>query len=388
VPFGGTYRIVDFTLSNSINSGIRKIHVLIQYKSESLQRHVRMGWHIFHGELGEFLDVVPAQQRMGEHWYQGTADAIYQNMYSVMQEKPEHILVLSGDHIYKMDYGEMVSFHRERKADVTVGVIEFPRDQSRELGVVEVDRHDRIVSFQEKPKDPKPTPSNPDRSFVSMGIYVFNRAVLEDWLSSDAKRKDSSHDFGRDLLPSMMESVSIMAYNFKDSATGQPRYWRDIGTLDAFYEANMDLIQIEPQFNLHDPDWPIRTYHQQWPPSKTVHDHEKSHRVGFAINSLVSNGCIISGGQVRRSLLSPDVRINSFAEVEDSILMEHVDIGRYAKVRRAIIDKGVKVPRHACIGYDLDADRKRFHVTESGIVVVGKGALIPEPQQPASAKQH
>ncbi len=382
VPFGATYRIIDFTLSNCINSGIRKIHVLTQYKSESLQRHVRMGWHIFHGELGEYIDVMPAQQRMGDHWYQGTADAIYQNMYSILAERPDYILVLSGDHIYKMNYAEMIQQHKDRQADVTVGVMEFEREQSRGFGVLEVDKEERIIGFEEKPKDPKPTPGNSKNSFVSMGIYVFTRSVLEDWLTSDAKRAGSSHDFGKDLLPNMMQSVKMMAHNFKDRNTEKPRYWRDIGTLDAFFDANMDLIQVTPQFNLHDPDWPIRTYHQQWPPSKTVHDHQEIHRIGFAVNSLVSNGCIISGGQVRRSLLSPDVRINSFAEVEDSILFEHVDVGRYAKVRRAIIDKGVKVPQHGRIGYDLEDDRKRFHVTDSGVVVVGKGAVIPDPPIP------
>ena len=381
VPFGGTYRIVDFTLSNAINSGIRKIHVLIQYKSESLQRHIRMGWHIFHGELGEFLDVVPAQQRMGDHWYQGTADAIYQNMYSIKQEKPDYILVLSGDHIYKMNYAEMVDLHRESGADVTVGVMEFPREESRGFGIIEVDASGRIIGFQEKPQDPKAIPGKPGRSYVSMGIYVFSRTVLEDWLVSDAKRTDSGHDFGKDLLPGMIDTVKVMAFNFKDQETGQPRYWRDIGTLDAYYDANMDFIQVTPQFNLFDPEWPIRTYHQQWPPAKTVHDDREKHRIGFAVNSLISNGCIVSGGQVRRSILSPDVRINSFAEVEDAILMETVNIGRYAKVRRAIIDKGVVVPRHCRIGYNLEEDRKRFHVTDSGLVVVAKGTVIDEPPE-------
>ena len=384
VPFGGIYRIIDFTLSNCINSGIRKIHVLIQYKSSSLQRHLRMGWNIFDGELGEYIDVIPAQQRTGDHWYLGTADAIYQNIYSIEQEQPEHVLVLAGDHVYKMDYAEMVAFHEAHRAEVTVGVIEVDASRAGSFGIVEVDAKGQIVGFEEKPAHPKTIPGEPGRCYASMGIYLFNRDLLEHALIGDAQRQESSHDFGRDVIPAAARNVRVMAYNFKDENKKESKYWRDIGTLDAYYEANMDLVQVTPLFNLYDRNWPIRTYHEQWPPAKTVFADEATGRVGTVLDSLVSNGCIISGGEVQRCVLSPDVRINSFAEVADSILMEHVEVGRYAKIRRAIIDKDVVIPRYAEIGYDLDEDRRRFQVTDSGIVVVGKGTVIEEPRPAVS----
>ena len=384
VPFGGIYRIIDFTLSNCINSGIRKIHVLIQYKSISLQRHLRMGWNVFNGELGEYIDVIPAQQRTGEHWYRGTADAIYQNIYSIEQEQPDYVLVLAGDHVYKMNYAEMVDFHQAHHAMVTVGVIEIDREDAKGFGIVEVDGEGRIVGFEEKPDEPKSIPGHPDRCYASMGIYLFDRVLLEHALIGDAQRSESSHDFGRDVIPAAARNVKVMAYNFKDENKQGAKYWRDIGTLDAYYEANMDLIQVTPLFNLYDLDWPIRTYHEQWPPAKTVFADETTGRVGTMLDSLVSNGCIVSGGEVRRCVLSPDVRINSFAKVEESILMEHVEVGRYAKIRRAIIDKDVIIPRYAEIGYDLAEDRRRFHVTDSGIVVVGKGTVVEEPRAAVS----
>ena len=380
VPFGGIYRIIDFTLSNCINSGVRKIHVLTQYKSISLQRHLRMGWNVFESELGEYIDVIPAQQRTGSNWYLGTADAIYQNIYSIEQEQPDFVLVLAGDHVYKMNYAQMVAFHQAQQAEVTVGVIEMERDRARGFGIVEVDRAQRIIGFEEKPAQPKTIPGRPDRCDVSMGIYLFNRRFLEQALIADANHPQSTHDFGRDIIPEAAERVRVMAYTFEDKTRGVPAYWRDIGTLDAYHEANMDLVQVTPLCNLYDQAWPIRTYHEQWPPAKTVFADEANHRVGMVLDSLVSNGCIISGGQVRRSVLSPDVRIHSYACVEDAILMEHVDVGRYAKIRRAIIDKDVVIPRHAEIGYHLEEDRKRFLVTESGIVVVGKGTVIETPQ--------
>ena len=384
VPFGGTYRIIDFTLSNCINSGIRKIHVLIQYKSISLQHHLQMGWNVFNAELGEYIDVMPAQQRTGEHWYLGTADAVYQNLHSIARERPEHVLILAGDHVYKMDYAKMLAFHQAHEAEVTVGVIEMERARAQGFGIVEADAEGRIVGFEEKPAQPKTIPGQPDLCYVSMGIYLFNRPLLEAVLAEDAQRPESHHDFGRDVIPAVAREVRVMAYNFKDEDTQASKYWRDIGTLDAYYEANMDLVQVSPQFNLYDLDWPIRTYHEQWPPVKTVFADEATGRMGEVLDSLMSNGCIISGGHVERSVLSPDVRVNSFARVEDAILMEHVEVGRYAKIRRAIIDKDVVIPRYAKIGYHLDEDRRRFTVTESGIVVVGKGTVIEEPRPAVS----
>ena len=380
VPFGGTYRIVDFTLSNCINSGIRKVHVLIQYKSISLQRHLRRGWTIFNSELGEYIDVIPAQQRTGEFWYLGTADAVYQNIYSIEQEQPDDVLVLAGDHVYKMNHADMAEFHHAHDAAVTVGVIEMEAQRAEGFGIVEVDAAGRIVGFEEKPAHPKTIPGQPGRCYASMGIYLFKRLFLEQALIKDAQREGSTHDFGRDVIPWAARNVRVMAYNFKDENKKESKYWRDIGTLDAYYDANMDLVQVTPLFNLYDRDWPIRTYHEQWPPAKTVFADEATGRVGTILDSLVSNGCIVSGGQVFRSVLSPDVRINSFAHVEDAILMEHVEVGRYAKVRRAIIDKDVIIPRYAEIGYHLEEDRRRFTVTESGIVVVEKGTVIDEPR--------
>ena len=387
VPFGGIYRIIDVTLSNCINSGIRKIHVLIQYKSISLQRHLRMGWNVFDSELGEYIDVIPAQHRTGEHWYRGTADAVYQNIYSIEQERPEHVLVLAGDHIYKMNYAQMHEFHQQMNADVTVGVIKMEQARAKGFGIVEVDEQDRIIGFEEKPQRPKPTPSDPRHCYVSMGIYLFNRMILEEALVEDAQRADSTHDFGRDVIPRMRQSFRIFAYNFKDENKKDAKYWRDIGTLDAYYEANMDLIQVTPQFNLYDRSWPIRTYHEQWPPAKTVFADEETGRKGEVLDSLVCNGCIISGGRVQRCVLSPNVRINSFAEVYDSILMEGVEVSRYAKIKRAIIDKDVVIPRYAEIGYNLEDDRRRFHVTDGGVVVVGKGTVVEEPRTVASLSE-
>jgi len=383
VPFGGVYRIIDFTLSNCINSGLRRIHVLTQYKSISLDRHLKAGWNIFHNELGERIDLIPAQQRYGIHWYRGTADAVYQNIYTIERENPDYVCILAGDHVYKMDYYKMLRHHIERDAEVTVGVVEMPKAESRHFGVLELDSANRIVGFEEKPRDPKPLPHDPDRVCASMGIYIFNTSTLYEELIPDAQ-SESSHDFGKDIIPRMLGRRRVHAYPFADeNKVGLP-YWRDIGTLDAYYEANMDLVSVSPHFNLYDKRWPIRTYQPQFPPAKMVFaDPGENARRGQALDSLICTGCIISGGQVIRSVLSPQVRINSFSTVEDSVLMESSQIGRYAKVRRAIIDKYVEILPGTEIGFDPERDRKRFHVTRSGIVVIPKGRIVgPKEDRP------
>ncbi|HXV18959.1 MAG TPA: glucose-1-phosphate adenylyltransferase, partial [Candidatus Omnitrophota bacterium] len=371
------YRIIDFTLSNCINSGIRRIHVLVQYKSLSLSRHIRMGWNILNAELGEYIDVVPAQQRIDDQWYMGTADALYQNLYSIRVENPEQILILAGDHVYKMDYKMMLDAHRNSDADLTIGVVPVPKEECDQVGVIEVDENNWVTNFQEKPKTAKTVPGDPDHVFGSMGIYIFDRWVMEEELEED-RRKSTTHDFGKDVIPQMIQKKNrkVMAYKFEDMNKKEAMYWRDVGTLDAFYEANMDLIQITPQFNLYDRNWPIRTHQLQFPPAKFVFAQEVGGRRGAALDSLVADGCIISGGSIQRSILSPNVRINSYAEVEDSLLFESVDVGRYARIRRAIIDKEVKIMPRARVGYDLETDRKRFTVTPNGIVVVEKGAVV------------
>ncbi len=377
VPFGGIYRIIDFTLSNCINSGLRKIYLLSQYKSSSLQRHIRLGWNFLPSELGQFIEMLPAQQRVGESWYLGTANALFQNLYTLDMDKPDEVLILAGDHIYKMNYYSMIDYHREQNADLTVGVVEINKDKSKHLGVVEVDASGKVVGFQEKPANPKTIVDKPEKIYGSMGIYVFNNSILEKELVEDAKNAKSSHDFGKDIIPQMLKKqMKVVVYNFRDEKNNEA-YWRDIGTIDAYYDANMDLIQVNPVFNLYDQDWLVRTYQEQYPPVKTVHSGEKEKgRVGLVLDSIVSEGCVISGGRVQRSILSPNVRINSFSEVYDSILMEGVNVGRHAKIKRAIIDKDVSIPQGMVIGYDLDEDKKRFFVSDSGIVVVAKGTSI------------
>ncbi len=369
VPFGAIYRIIDFTLSNCLNSDIRRIYVLTQYKSISLHRHIQLGWTILSAPLGEFVGLIPAQQRIDEHWYQGTADAIFQNIYTLQHEKPDLVLILSGDHIYKMDYRKMIAFHLEKRADLTVAAIRMNRGLSREFGVMEINEGWRIIGFQEKPEEPKTIPGDPEGILASMGIYIFNTEVLVRRLIEDA-RSDSNHDFGRNIIPAMIEKDQVFAFDFSQGDQGGRGYWRDVGTIDAYFEASMDLVSVTPHLNLYDPHWPILTYQLPYPPAKTVLEEEG--RVGTALNSILSNGCIISGGSVKRSILSPRVMVHSYAEVEDSILLEGVDVGRHAKVRRAIIDKEVQVPQGMEIGYHLDEDAKRFTVTGSGIVVVPK----------------
>ncbi len=369
VPFGAIYRIVDFSLSNCLNSNIRHVYALTQYKSTSLHRHIQLGWSILCAPLGEFIEVIPAQQRVDDEWYQGTADAIYQNMYILQDERPNLVLVLAGDHIYKMDYRKMIAHHMETKADLTIGAIRMDRKFSQEFGVIEIDPAWRIVGFQEKPAEPRTIPGDPEGILASMGIYVFNIETLVRRLIDDT-RSDSSHDFGKDIIPSMIGKDQVFAFDFRQGDQGGTGYWRDVGTIDAYFDANMDLISVTPQLNLYDPQWPILTYQAPYPPAKTVHAEKE--RMGTVVNSVISNGCIISGGTVKRSILSPRAHVHSFAEVEDSILFEGVDIGRHAKIRRTIIDKEVHIPQETEIGYNLEEDAKRFTVTPSGIVVVPK----------------
>ena len=384
VPFGGIYRIIDFSLSNCINSSIRKIAVLPQYKSLSLDKHLRLAWNLFSGELNEYIISVPPQQRVGDKWYQGTADAIYQNIYMIEKDAPDHVLVLAGDHIYKMDYAEMFRFHKENTADATVAAIETPRTNATAFGIVEVDRRSRIVGFEEKPKEPRPIPGRPGIAFASMGIYLFNTKTLLEYLKSDALQ-DTAHDFGKNIIPQMMKTARVCAYNFKDENKKEAKYWRDVGTIDAYWEANMDLVRVDPLLNLYDKAWPIRTYQAQNPPAKFVFAQEKKGgRLGIALDSIVAHGCIVSGGRVQNSVLSPNVRVNSYSEVRDSILMENVDIGRHSRIRRAIIDKDVVIPPKTEIGYNLENDKKRYHVTPSGIVVIAKGTEVSEKKRAAA----
>jgi len=369
VPFGGIYRIIDLTLSNCINSNLRRIFVQTQYKALSLNRHIREGWSILATELGEFIQVLPPMMRVGEHWYRGTADAIFQNLYSVGSEPCKYVLVLSGDHVYKMNYQLMLRQHVDSGADLTVGAIEFDRAEASRFGVMELDKDSRIVGWQEKPAEPKPMPHKPDKSHASMGIYCFNRDFLIDVLMADAEDSNSGHDFGRDVIPKLIDRHRVFAYNFIDENQKEAKYWRDIGTIEALYEANMDLVAVSPIFNLYDQHWPIRTYQRQYPPAKFVFAQE-GRRMGIAVDSIVSMGSIISGGRVTHSIISPDVRVNSYTEIENSILFSHVDIGRYSRIRNAIIDRHIHIPEHTEIGFDPEADRRKYHVTETGIVVV------------------
>ena len=372
VPFGGAYRIVDFTLSNCVNSDVRRILILTQYKSLDLTRHIRDGWNIFSAEMGEYIEVLPPMKRVGEDWYQGTADAVFQNLQSIEVEAPEETLVLSGDHIYKMNYREILDWHRTHKAGITIGTIQAPPEEAGRFGVVEIDPDCRVVGFEEKPQhgDPKRSRFDPSMISASMGVYVFNTEALLRAVREDAQDSGSSHDFGKDVIPRQLEKARIVAYDFRDINGKTARYWRDVGTLDAYYEANMDLVSVVPEFNLYDQRWPIRTKATQQPPAKFVFAQE-GRRMGVAVDSIVSAGCIVSGGRVLHSVLSPGVRVNSYCEVEYSILMPGVEIGRYSRIRRAIVNTGVKLPDSSVIGFDLEADRaKGYHVTEAGIVVV------------------
>jgi glucose-1-phosphate adenylyltransferase len=374
VPFGGGYRLIDFTLSNCLNSQIRHICVLTQYKSLSLERHIRYGWSFLPHTMGEFIQVLPPQQRVNSMWYQGTADAVYQNLYSIEQTNPDYVLVLAGDHVYKMNYLRMIRAHMKHKAAVTVGTIEVPVERASSFGVVEVDDDGWIRGFEEKPEKPKTLPGKPGKALVSMGIYVFSAWLLKRVLAEDSSDPESSHDFGKDILPKLVQHVPVYAFPFVDENRKDEVYWRDVGTLDAYWEANMDLVSVDPVFNLYDEQWPINTYHVPAPPAKFVFaDLELETgggRAGFGMDSLVSPGCILAGGQVIQSVLAPKVRINEKARVEQSILHNDVVVGAGCFLYRTIVDKGVTIPPGMEIGIDHEQDRKQFTVSESGVVVV------------------
>jgi glucose-1-phosphate adenylyltransferase len=373
VPFGGVYRIIDFTLSNCVNSDIRRIFILTQYKSLDLNRHIRDGWHIFSSEMKEFVEILPPMKRVSDLWYQGTADAVYQNLQSILTESPDEVLVLSADHIYKMNYRTMLAWHRDKDADITLATIQIDPSEAHHFGIAEIDDDSRVTGFEEKPKHGNPIRSSfdPTKASASMGIYIFKTQVLLDELRADAADPHSSHDFGKDVIPKCLGRRRVIAWDFLDMNRKASLYWRDVGTLDAYYEANMDLVSVSPEFNLYDQRWPIRTAAFQAPPAKFVFAQE-GQRMGLAVDSIVSPGCIISGGRVNRSVLSPFVRVNSYCEVDESILLPRVTIGRYSRVRRAIIDRDVVLPENSRVGFDPDEDRALGRVvTPSGITVVG-----------------
>ncbi len=372
VPFGGVYRIIDFPLSNCLNSDLKKIIVLTQYKSLSLERHISTAWNLFHRELGSFIDVVPPQQRITADWYQGTADAIFQNIYIIEMEKPEYVLILSGDHVYKMDYNKMIDFHVRNDADMTIAAIETPREDAMRFGVLEVDTSQRVIGFEEKPDNPKSIPGKSDLSFVSMGIYIFKTERLVKYLSQDHKM-EGSNDFGKDIIPRIYRTDRVFTYDYVEHE-GERAYWMDIGTVKSYFETNMDLVSPQPKLNLYDRDWIIRTNMEQFPPAKTLFDMDD--RRGTATNSLISNGAIISGGKVYRSIISPGVKINSYTDIQDSIIMHGASVGRHSRIKNTIVDKRIKIPEGEVIGYDLEHDRKRFTVTDEGIVVIPKGFLF------------
>jgi glucose-1-phosphate adenylyltransferase len=381
VPFGGVYRIIDVTLSNCINSDLRRVFVLTQYKALSLNRHIRRGWSPLAG-LGEYIEVLPPQMRVSQQWYQGTADAVYQNIYSIGSERSKYVMILSGDHIYKMNYSRMLAQHIDSGADVTVATIEVAAEEaSGRFGVIETDKDWRIVGFEEKPALPKMSRNNPERCNGSMGVYIFNTQLLIPILLADSEDPKSSHDFGKDVLPRIISKHRVFAYNFVDenAKDKDALYWRDVGTIDAYFEANMDLVSVSPVFNLYDSNWPLRTWQHQYPPAKFVFADPE--RMGVALDSIVSGGSVISGGRVQKSVIGNNVRVNSYSEVSESIIYNHVDIGRHSRIKNAIIDRHVSLPERTEIGYDAEADRRRFHVSEAGVVVVVRQeSLIEEPE--------
>ena len=379
VPFGGIYRIIDVTLSNCLNSGLRRIFILTQYKALSLNRHLRRGWSPLAG-FGEFFEILPPQMRVSRDWYQGTADAVYQNIYSIGSERSSYVIILSGDHIYKMDYNKMLGLHADADADVTVATIEVdPQLAAGQFGVLETDANQRVVGFQEKPADPRRSRRNPEKCNATMGIYIFNSQLLIPILVADAENPQSSHDFGKDILPGIIEKYRVFAYNFVDENKKEAHYWRDVGTLDSYYDANMDLVSVSPVFNLYDKTWPLWTWQHQYPPAKFVFADKD--RMGQAVDSIVAGGSIVSGGRVQNSILGYDVRVNSFSEVTNSMLYNHVVVGRHSKIRNAIIDRHVELAEHTVIGYDLEEDRKRYFVSPGGVVVVVRDeSMLEEPE--------
>jgi len=368
VPFGGKFRIVDFPLSNCINSGIRRVGVLTQYKAHSLILHIQRGWGFLRGEFGEFVELLPAQQRIESSWYEGTADAVYQNLDILRNHNPDYVLILAGDHIYKMDYGAMVAEHVETGADMTVGCLTVDLEMAKGFGVMTADDTNRVIEFTEKPENPAPMPGHDDLALASMGIYVFNRKFLFEQLIRDADTPESSHDFGHDIIPNVIKNYRVMTYQFNDPNSGKQAYWRDVGTIDAFWEANLELIGVTPPLNLYDRSWPIWTYQEQLPPAKFVFDDDN--RRGMAVDSMVSGGCVISGSKVKNCLLFSNVRLNSYSILEDSVVLPDVNIGRNCRIHRAVIDRGCNIPADTVIGEDAEADAKRFHVSEGGVVLV------------------
>jgi glucose-1-phosphate adenylyltransferase len=369
VPFGGKFRIIDFPLSNCMNSGIRKIGVLTQYKADSLIRHIQQGWGYLRGEFGEYVDLMPAQQRHDEDsWYKGTADAVFQNIDILRTRGPEHILVLAGDHIYKMDYGAMLADHVEKKADLTIGCIEVSLEDATQFGVMDIDANRRVKAFVEKPAEPPVMPGRTDTALASMGIYIFNASFLFEQLLKDADTKGSSHDFGKDIIPAVIDKYIVNAYPFLDLQSGQQSYWRDVGTIDAYWAANMELIGVNPDLNLYDKTWPIWTYQAQTPPAKFVFDDDD--RRGQAVDSMISGGCIVSGAKVRHSLLFTNVRVNSYTTLQDSIVLPDVNIARHCRISKAIIERACEIPEGTVIGENRADDEQRFYVSQGGVVLV------------------
>ncbi len=371
VPFCGKFRIIDFPLSNCINSGIRRIGVATQYKSHSLIQHIQRGWGFLRGEFNEFVEIWPAQKRVAEDWYKGTADAVYQNLDIVRNIGAEYVLILAGDHIYKMDYGQMLACHVKNKADMTVACINVPIEDAKGFGVIGVDESDRVIDFKEKPKDPNPLPDNPNQAFASMGIYVFNAAFLYEQLIRDADDSKSEHDFGKNIIPQMINKYRVFAHRFTDSCIdrdNQNYYWRDVGTIDAYWEANLEMTKVIPELNLYDADWPIWTYQEQLPPAKFVFNNDQ--RRGMATDSLISGGCIISGSSITQSVIFSNVHVHSYSMIQDSVIMPNVEIRRHVKLNRVVVDTDARIPEGVEIGFDVELDRKRFYVSEKGITLV------------------